>query len=160
MKRSAKRTSRSLSAGQLPWRAIAVLSILILFSLCALLVSYQYHKNPKNYPAILASITKMTNWVSERKNHLHKNIVKVKQLATSKNPEDVPIHFEFYSALPKMQMIAPVDKTETVMNPALNRPLKKPLIKSVVADASELEEDLSSQLKSDQTKRKTHNTRS
>jgi hypothetical protein len=62
--------------------------------------------------AVTASFHKFSEWVAEHKHRLNQKIVKVKQLADSKQEE--PIHFEFYSELPNTTV--PVPPSESSEN--------------------------------------------
>jgi hypothetical protein len=44
------------------------------------------------------------SWLVERKSHLQKGVVKVKQLAANKETPPEQIHFDFYTALPNMHI--------------------------------------------------------
>ncbi|MFZ2315193.1 MAG: hypothetical protein WAW86_06000 [Gammaproteobacteria bacterium] len=82
----------------------------------------------------------MQHWVNASRHHLHQDIAKVKELAAKQKEGPPPIHFEFYTALPKMQVgsALPVSKPQ----PA---PVAK--IKPVIVSANELEQELSAHIK-------------
>jgi len=112
----------------------------------------------------------VTHWFSERKQHLHQGIEKVKQM--TKNQETTPeqIHFDFYTALPAMQMPASVATNENLdtqptshSTPKTVKPdVQKPTnlaAERALFDPTEIEQDFSNQLthsqKTRQKQRKT-----
>lgn len=98
--------ARANNAGQTPWRwIISMAFIAMLF--CGGFMAFQYKKNPQAYPFLQAYVSKVTLWVESHRKHLRQDMVKVKRLATNKNSEQEEIHFEFYTALPNMQMNLP-----------------------------------------------------
>lgn len=97
---------------------------------------HHYKKISIGHSGMSASFSKFKNWVTERKHHINTHVANVKQLVANNNTEQ-PIHFEFYTALPKMQ-IKPSDtppKKEVVAKKTENKPV-------VVADANEIEQAL------------------
>jgi hypothetical protein len=80
---------------------LCISSVAVLICAVACYAWLRYH--PQNQMQVTASFSRMKTWVSERKTHLNQGLVKVKRLAANK---DVPpeIHFEFYTALPGMQV--------------------------------------------------------
>lgn len=82
----------------------------------------------------------MQHWVSASRHHLHQDLVKVKQLAAKKKEGPPPIHFEFYTALPNMQVGNALSVSK---KPAPAPVIKKP----VIVSANELEQELSAHIK-------------
>ena len=113
----------------------------------------------RNFSAFSSSLTRFTTWIAERKNHLHQGIAKVKQLAENKTDTSEPVHFEFYTTLPNMQvtMSNPVasNDNQAVANNNTPRPTivstQKTSVKMLTADAivnaDELEKELAHELK-------------
>jgi|GEM_PF-3083606 hypothetical protein len=132
-----KRYSEKRSAQQGWRRTIFVFIFLLLLSGIGFGI-YHY----KNQFSLLA------NWFSERKNHLQQGMTKVKQLTVNKKAEPEPIHFEFYTTLPNMQVKPSVPPVEDSKRIAKATPLPTPQVKQPLFDPAEIEEDVSSQLKS------------
>ena len=91
-------------------------------------------------------------WVAEHKGKWKQQISKVKQLTQNKTPAEDEIHFDFYSTLPNMKMSPPDLADEKSDNVQVSKrvSLKSKTLTSkkvVVASATELENELSSQLK-------------
>lgn len=82
----------------------------------------------------------MQHWVSASRHHLHQDLAKMKQLAIKKKEGPPPIHFEFYTALPKMQ----VGNALPISKPA---PVTVVKTKPVIVSANELERELSAHIK-------------
>lgn len=80
--------------------------------------TYQYKKQPERFVALSECYTKLTTWMTERKQHLNHSIKVVKQI-TMKDETDQPVHFEFYTALPNM-------KVEVASNSSLEETNKAP----------------------------------
>ena len=97
---------------------------------------------------VVSTVGQIKTWARDRKNNLQQGVVKVKQLAIKKPAEEPQIHFEFYTALPDMQMTAPEPEQSEG-----DIALKKEALRSHVAanalfaSSEELEHDLSEQLK-------------
>lgn len=89
--------------------------------------------------AIKSPFTSIKLWFSERKNHLKTSFVKVKKIAISEKKPALPVHFEFYTALPNMQVT--VDSPESVTQ-AVNQihQAKPETIANAVTNAGELEQ--------------------
>lgn len=115
MKKDFKRNSSNKQTSRLRRRWVAVISAASIFIFGGVvLIADQYMQKSfisRVIPPIASSyVEQMKNWVAERKNHLHKNLEKVKQVAVRKSEPPPPIHFEFYTALPNMQV--PLPETE------------------------------------------------
>lgn len=80
------------------------------------------------------------HWVSASRQHLHHDIAKVKQLAANKKEGPPPIQFEFYTALPKMQ----VGNALLVSKPVITASQQN---KPVFVSAHELEKEFSAHIK-------------
>jgi len=122
----------------------------LLVSLCFGLFAYRYQSHITELESISQAISHLKSWMADRKTGLNKQVAKAKQLAIRK-PEPKPsVHFEFYTALPKMQ-IEPShiasdslkkDQPKQVVNhsKALTNPFNN------VFDAEQLEKDFLQQL--------------
>lgn len=130
-----KKKSRVKSRMTMRWYWLA--SFLIVLTGAAFLYVDQRKQNPlvpiKSYVAYLE------NWMAERKNHINQNLEKVKRVAV--NDENAPpIHFEFYTALPNMQVKVsePKEDVKEKIVIAENKPVAtKPLPeKNVVATSA------------------------
>lgn len=143
---AAKKSSRERASQRMRWVMLIVLLV------CAGSGALLYRSRETVLPVVTASVDHIKQWLAERKNHLNKGLVKVKKLAAAnKNEAEPQIHFEFYSALPSMQMSAPVAAENTKATPpsaiASKTPVKKlPHGKSIV-DAASIERELSEQIK-------------
>ena len=80
----------------------AVFAMLILIGGVGFWFSY-YKRQTIFSPAISTYAARTQQWMAERKNRLQDNLKKVKRVAVSQD-DPPPIQFEFYTALPKMQM--------------------------------------------------------
>ncbi len=80
-------------------------------------------------------------WVSKSRQHLHRDLAKVKQLAVKTKEGPPPIHFEFYTALPNMQVgnVPSLPKAAT--------PVAKVNTRPVIVSANELEKEFSAHIK-------------
>lgn len=103
---------RKLSAkkhSSVHWGGVAftIFFIFLLSSFCFLLL--QYKRNALNSPFFSAYFARMELWVAARKDHLQKGlanetVAKKKTISPQKNDAPKPLHFEFYTALPNMQV--------------------------------------------------------
>lgn len=122
---------------------------LLLVCLCSLgLFAYRYHLTEPD--SILKTVSNLKNWMADRKAGLNKQVAKAKQLATHK-PESKPnVHFEFYTALPKMQIEPSIASSESVKRDQskqiVERKKESPNQLNKVFDAEALERDFSQQL--------------
>lgn len=71
---------------------------------------YKTKDQPLDTTALKASYDRLTGWVAEHRGRLNEKITKVKEIAA--NNAEQPIHFEFYSELPKMKVPVPKKKEE------------------------------------------------
>jgi cell division protein FtsN len=112
-------------------------------------------------PIVSSYVEQMKSWVAERKNHLNKNLEKVKQVAVRKSEPAPPIHFEFYTALPNMQVPLPeMEKNENPIVatansglPATISQIKKTatnISSNTIFDADRLQRALKEELQHDQ----------
>jgi cell division protein FtsN len=112
------------------WRFLALASAAMAIFLAISVVYYHYHTHPEKYPLVAHLKSKVSDWLAERKQHiqvkLDKNLAKAKQIAKRVDPEQ-PVHFEFYSVLPSMQI--------TASQPVATQEAKKPAAKNPLADS-------------------------
>jgi flagellar basal body-associated protein FliL len=85
--------------------------------------------------------TQMKTWMSERRGHLNKKVAKIKPVKIRQNESEPQIHFEFYTALPNMQVNGSHALAEKDQHPPLSK------TNLGVASADELEKELSHELK-------------
>lgn len=116
---------------------------------------FQYKQGKLNSPSLVSHFASIENWVSARTQHLQKKPVselkvsKAKSVATAKHPYVQPVHFEFYTALPNMQVmmsdpvLAMKKNDDTVVATKKVAALKG----AVVVSAEELENELSKHIK-------------
>ena len=124
------------------------LFITIVFCMLLLLgvvfLVYQYRKPPRGFPAISAYTHKLKAWMSERKSHLQQGLKEKtiqKPKLAHKNELREPVHFEFYTALPNMQM-APRELAEKVPVPSHDVKASQTII-----NAEELEREFAERIK-------------
>lgn len=119
-----------------------VLLIVLLLCLLGVLGYYifQQKKHPEQFPMATAFFTSVKSWFSEHKQQLHQNIESVKQMTKNQETPPEQIHFDFYTALPAMQMPASMAAKEN--EPAAVKPAKE----RALFDPAELEEDFSKQM--------------
>lgn len=136
-------------------------------------LGYQHGQSAPGIHLVSSYYSRITTWIAERRTHLVRgSFAKVKQLAAK---EEAPpqIHFEFYTALPTMQVNADQPLTVASETPKVVTPVspqKKtvlaradksagmqaskamvspfvPAVKSSVVNADELEQEFSAQIK-------------
>lgn len=110
------------------WVLIAFIFLLVLPLLGYAI--YKHKQNTLNTPVVSDYFSKIENWMGERKAHWQKKLVndnskKVKSFTTTKNQAVPQIHFEFYTALPNMQVIVTEPEITTVA--LLPRNVKQPM---------------------------------
>lgn len=100
--------------------------------------------------------SRVSGWITERKNHLNKKIVKIKRdVLRDKENEEIPVHFEFYTALPNMniehtQKIEVANRRNESNDPKskiISKPLEVSRAESPFTDPKELEQQLLSKIK-------------
>jgi cell division septation protein DedD len=106
MKRKHKKVKILPPKKQGSWRR--QLGILVVFSLlfAAGLVIFHHKIHPVDYRAFKASYARLNAWLHDRSAHFHEEINEAKARAERAERLD-DVHFEFYTALPAMQMKAP-----------------------------------------------------
>ena len=115
---------------------------------------YQYHQKPERFPLLASGVQHATDWVLERQAHLSPRVEKAKHLVASvgESAAPPPIHFEFYTVLPAMQMAASsedeVDAAQSFKTPELRSAVvvKKSQLVMPVVNATDLEREFSAQL--------------
>lgn len=98
-------------AQQKAWRLTVVSVAVMVLTVAGGTYLYQTKNQPLDTSRLSASFRELTDWFTAHKARLNKKIVKVQQM-TAKNAEE-PIHFEFYSELPKMKVPVPKKTEET-----------------------------------------------
>jgi cell division protein FtsN len=127
-----------------------MLSSLVIITLCAAIIITSQYKKPSIVSAKLASYSmRIQNWIAERKNHLHQDIIKVQQIAANKNDNDQQIHFEFYTALPNMQ-VSVADLSARDDRSAPKVVAVKKTVNTAIINADQLERELNSEMKQSQ----------
>ena len=101
------------------------------------------YRQVANAPWVVASVAHVKTWLAERHQHLHQHMTQVKQLAANKPAAEPAIHFEFYTALPNMQ----VSRAEPLVQTAT-----PPSIAPKVVSAKDVEQALSQQIKNMESK--------
>lgn len=115
-------------------RTIIAIGLLILF-LCAITAIKAIYF--ANY------YSKITTWITERHTHLDKKVNHSKRVvAANQDDTESQIHFEFYTALPNMNVtqLNSVIKKDTKASTASTRKVE-------IANADELEDELSTAVK-------------
>ncbi len=87
------------------WWWVMILAVLVLVISAGSF--FVYKKRLPVFPVVSAYVMRVKTWIAERKVRLHQGITKVKQIAVNKNEAEPAIHFEFYTALPNMQVTIP-----------------------------------------------------
>lgn len=84
-----------------------------------------FHANKAtNHSAFFASFSKLSAFIDQHRHHLQKNLTKAKQLVANKEEaEPPPIHFEFYTALPNMQVKVDTSNENEAKNFKPNMPV-------------------------------------
>lgn len=137
-----KSKRRSVARG----RWIAVFFVLIIGFSFLFYFCYQ-----SSFSFFVSSYTSsFKDWMSKRKKHFYQAKIKVKQLKPNKPIENEPeIHFEFYTALPNMQI--PVPDIDLTKNQKIkrNKENKKIIVQSkpVIFNADRLEQEWSAEIK-------------
>jgi cell division protein FtsN len=115
-------------------RWIVLVALIALLGAGLSVAVYQYKNHTLTTSVITTYANRFKTWIAEHRHHLQQGLVKVKQLATTK-PEDQPIHFEFYTALPKMQVtVSAPDTTSAVPPPTLKTQPAKTLPLHAISD--------------------------
>lgn len=86
---------------------------LLLLSVLAVLVGGVAFLKSKTLSPYYA---KITHWASEQRTQISKSVEKTKQAVTAKNDVPPEVHFEFYTALPNMQVPVPKPATVEIAN--------------------------------------------
>lgn len=151
-------TKRKVSAKKITsshWRRVMGVTLFVAFFSGLGFLFFQYKKNTLS-SFFSSYFGQVENWIAARKNHLQKglandeNKTKKKPVIAQKNPPPRPIHFEFYTALPNMQVDMPtpiveMKKPEVVKTVAEK---KKQTSKNIaVVSAEELEKELAEHFK-------------
>ena len=126
----------------LPW----VLSAVVVAVLGAGLFVYQQRQTEGRWAAFTAYVGGLKSWAAERRQRIQTEVAEVKAIAEAKDEASPKVHFEFYTSLPKMQMVA-ASTQPVIATPAPQR-------NAVVSRADDLEKDVLSVLQS-QTNNKT-----
>ena len=151
MKKDMKRHSfnrHSSHAKHPSWQWIFAITMSIFISMIVIIVAYKYpFQTPISsfIPGPIVSYTeKIRSWITERKEHFHKKMDKVKQVALRRvdsNPP--PIQFEFYTALPNMQIPVPEPETKVSSSTTKSTQEKKSI---ALFDAERLQREFKQEL--------------
>ncbi|EKD70448.1 MAG: hypothetical protein ACD_46C00533G0009 [uncultured bacterium] len=112
---------------------------------------YVYRYYPEKLTMAGEYAKRLSAWAGEYRQHWRQKLVKVKELAQSNDAPPPEIHFEFYSALPNMQMNA-ADIVQDEKNQTRTKTIKKKKSgkslaeNTAIVDAEELENDISEQI--------------
>jgi len=152
------------------WRMGLLLGSLASVLGAVIFIVYLHMRHPQVEILVSAYFSRMKTWVSERKSHLNQGLVKVKRLAANKSDPAPEIHFEFYTALPNMQVkLSDLNTAEqnananNKVNPLVSRANKvvstdksdsttkdqqasDVAVSSAIVNANDLEKELSAQL--------------
>jgi len=82
----------------------------------------------------------MNTWVAERKQRLHQNMEKVKQIAVNRKDVNPDIHFEFYTALQNMKVSVPDSNATAIQQPTANNNITK-LAENVIKPSAKAASD-------------------
>jgi hypothetical protein len=107
----------------------------------ALLLIFEYKRVLSICSAVSGYSSRVMIWMAERKTHLHHGLKEVKQINETDSTEQ-PVHFEFYTALPTMQVSVP----EAAIQQVENTPNKAMTLNHPIVSVEELERELSNQL--------------
>lgn len=119
--------------------------------------TYRYLQTPEAFPRVAAYVERSQVWLQRNRTRLHQDIEKVKKIAANKPEAAPPIHFEFYTALPHMQVKLPGDvKEEEAQRPTKpvmtaesvvsEKPLKPMAGNKPIFDADQLQRAFSEEL--------------
>lgn len=131
----------------LPSPGLIALIILFLSTLVFVLLIYKYKHNQLTSPLLISQFSQMENWMKDHFQYFHKKLSADKKPKNAVKPvhkEELAeqIHFEFYTALPNMQMKVPDAVIATQKPPAAKLSTKN----IVVVKADELEQELKNHL--------------
>lgn len=133
MKRDLKRKSSAPH-----WRILGIAVLALSLAGGAGWVTYQHRERAEQYMA------QAKTWLAERRSHLRDNLSKVKKIAADNNA-DQEVHFEFYTALPTMQVQVSAADTEENGHTTkiLAPPVKSAKLKSgVISSVDDLVADI------------------
>jgi hypothetical protein len=129
------------------WPMVIMIGVIVLFG--AGFWKDQHSAQPKLLPMLSAQMTRAKVWMTERKEYLHNDIEKVKRIAVN-SEEAPPVQFEFYNALPNMQVAISAPSVETpkkkiiIHKPSEN---KKLAANSTIFDADRLQRAFDEEMK-------------
>lgn len=141
------------------WILIACVFVILIGGICFSLSIAKRH--PERFAEFSQHVAKVKQWFVERKgrlqNRLDKKISTIKELSANKDANQ-DVHFEFYTALPAMQIsVSHADEkiqtnstlttTEPKKSLVLSTPsVKAPAAKSLFLDPAELERDFANRV--------------
>lgn len=110
--------ARRTPSAETRWRFILWIGIIVAALITVGFCTYLYKTRTLQSIASISMFTQMGEWLEARKTHLQSNAPKpvLQQVATEENTTDSQIHFEFYNALPNMQ-VATADPIPKTINP-------------------------------------------
>lgn len=142
-----------------------LLVMLIIFFFGAGYFVHLYKQKPEKYASFNGYLANAKTWLSERNHRIQQGVQQHVKKITAKNAEEQPIHFEFYTTLPKVQLAdslqnkEPTSLLDTKQNErsvvktiAKASEANQPAEKIVITNADSLEKDLFAQI--EQTKKR------
>jgi len=123
-------TKQSKRAARWKWLWTILACVMAVFVCGIGFFSYYPINTPMKSSLLSAKVSsyyaQANSWMTERKQRLHQNIEKVKQIAVNQKDANQDIHFEFYSALQNMQVNVPAaSHSATTNQPAANNNITK-----------------------------------
>lgn len=133
-----------------PWTLCIVVMVLFI----CLAGFFSYNKSPTS--SLLSSyVAHVKTWIAERKARLHHEVVKAKQVVVNKNDSEPEIHFEFYTALPNMQITVSGPFTnEKSRDSNTNLAIKMASKQMAIFDEEQIEREFSAEYKRRSGKKK------
>lgn len=139
------------------WRWIGWIGICLFFICISGFVVYQYKKRPLPANGIITYFPHIQSWVAERKLRLHHDLIKIKEATVDKNQAEMPVHFEFYSTLPAMQVttkrIAEKKEESSVKTHYAAKMPSATLPNPFIGSAEKLAKEFSTRMKKDDRKK-------
>lgn len=125
--------ARRTPSAETRWRLILWIGIIFVAICTILFCSYLYKSKAIQSIAANSYVSRVGAWLEERKTHLQNGASKpnVTRLASGQDSAESQIHFEFYNALPSMQVATsdPIPKTVIPKAVVAKETIKKPVVK-------------------------------
>lgn len=125
----------------IPWPRVMVFALV--FVLLAGCITFVYQQRNQRMQVVAATFVELKTWITEHTSRVHQQIKAAKQQLAIKDTAPPEIHFEFYTALPKMQVeVEQADNKK--LTPVTMAVSEKVLShKDVLVTPSELEKEVS-----------------